>query len=128
MQESIAWLKAGILTIVAFFAPTHSILSLVGMLVILDLVTGLAAAIKRGKRISSSKFSGSIAKSCVYLFAICTAHIVQGLIADQPVLRMVGAIIGMREALSVFENLNLISGTNLMSAIIDKLRSDNDKS
>lgn len=123
----VLYLKASAIVLVAYFAPLESTLALTGSLVIADLLTGIAASIKAKKRITSSRFSHTINKTCVFLVTICTAYVVQSIVPDQPILKVVTGLIAIREALSVLENLNILSNDNILTSIIDKLKTDNDK-
>jgi phage-related holin len=128
-QDLAHWLKATLIVAVAFFAPVHKIMVLTGLLVAIDLFTGIAAAVKRKKKLTSNRLGGSIVKVAVYLVVICTAHIAEPLVPNGiPLTQMVTSLIGLRECLSVFENLNIVAGNNLLDMLISKLRSDNDKS
>lgn len=114
---------------IAVFAPIHAIIVTVGVVILTDLITGILAARKRDERISSSALRRTISKIFVYETAILVGFLIEtyligGLI---PISKLAALLIGSVEAVSIFENLNTISGNNIFKSILDKLGSVNDK-
>jgi phage-related holin len=128
MHSVLAWSKALLITVVAFFTPIHKLLLLTTVLIGLDLVTGLVAAWKRGTRITSARLSGSIVKVAVYTIAMCACHIVEvHFVAELPIVRLLASLVGLRELMSILENLNIASGRDLLSDLMAQLKSNNVK-
>jgi len=127
--QALAWLKAAVLVVLVFFTPIHKLLLLTTVLLAFDLVSGIAARLKRGIKITSSRFGGSIVKVFVYSVAMCASHIVEStFVPELPIVRMLAAMIGLRELLSIAENLNILAGRNLLDGLIATLKVANDKS
>ena len=112
----------------AFFAPIHKLMGLTTALIAIDFITGLVAALKTKQAITSSRLARSIVKLAVYGVALCTCHIIETyFVAELPIVRMLTALIGLTEATSIFENLNLASGQNLLSLLLSQLKQAQDK-
>lgn len=87
------------------------------------------AAHKKKKPITSAGFRRTVVKVFVYEMAILTAFLTQTYLtgADIPVSSIVAGFIGLTELTSILENLNKVSDNKLLSTIISKLGSINDK-
>ena len=111
----------------AVLAPIHAILLTVGITIFGDLVTGVWAANKRGEKISSAGLRRTISKIVVYNLAIVLGFIIEKYLLGDilPVSKIAAGLIGATEGLSIFENLNSISGNNVFKSLIDKLGSVN---
>jgi hypothetical protein len=111
----------------AVLAPIHTILLTVGITIFGDLVTGVWAANKRGEKISSAGLRRTISKIVVYNLAIVLGFIIEKYLLGDilPVSKIAAGLIGATEGLSIFENLNSISGNNVFKSLIDKLGSVN---
>jgi phage-related holin len=121
--------KAGI-AVLAVFAPVKSIMIVVGVLVIADLITGILAARKRGEPITSAGFRRSVAKTLIYQSAIMLSFLTQQyLVGDDlfSIVKVTAGIIGMTELYSCVENLNVLNGSPIFKALLDKLGSKNDQ-
>lgn len=121
------WLKNWALAAVAVLAPVHSVISTAICLIVIDFLTGCIAAYKCGDKLTSAKISRSFAKGFVYTVGISVGFLVEtymlkGLL---PVSTIAASAIGLTECLSIYENLNKISGTNVLRSVIDKLSSQN---
>lgn len=114
------------LAALAALAPIHGLMIAVGVLIIIDLVAGLWRAIKSKEKITSSGLQRTIINFCVFQTAIITAFLFETyFLQDIPVIKIVAGIIGLTEALSIFESLNEIYGGNLFRVLLDKLGSKN---
>lgn len=108
------------------FAPTRGMLIAAGALVFIDLITGVWASYKQGHAIQSSGLQRTIVKLVVYESAILLAFLAQTyLIPDLPVTNIVSSFVGLTELKSCYENIDIISGENLLKRIIDRLSSAN---
>jgi holin family protein len=124
------WLVKIFVASLAALSPIHTVMIAVGVLIFADLLTGMLAAIKKGEKLSSAAMRRTISKMLVYqLTVICgfllETYLIDGLI---PVAKIVAGVIGMVEFKSVLENVNVITGQNIMQSILEKLGSDNDPS
>lgn len=117
-----------LLTLVSLFAPAKMLLLSVGILILVDLITGIWAALKRGERIKSAALRRTVSKMFIYQLAVISGFLVEHYMLDGflPVSKIVASVIGMVELASVLENANTILGQNLFGALIKKLGSDND--
>lgn len=128
-----SWLKAkgwalG-LAALAVIAPIKAVLITALILVAIDSLTGVWAAMKRGERITSAGFRRTVTKGLVYTIAILTAHLAGVFLfaGAIPLVALVAGAIGLVEAKSIFENLSVIQGQNLFKIVVDRLGSQNDK-
>lgn len=116
-----------VLVMLAIIAPIHSVLIAVGALVLLDLVTGVWASIKKGETIKSSRLRDSVSKFVIFQIAVISAFILEKFLLNDlvPASKIVAGVVGIAEAKSLLENLNAIYGTNLFGTLIDRLGSVN---
>lgn len=117
------YLEAALLAVVGVFAPIKAALIVVICLVIVDLVTGIVAARKRGEPITSSGIKRTVGKVLLYELAICLAFLCQQYLTGDlfPASKLVTALVGMTELASVLENLDTIMGTSMFKVILNKL-------
>lgn len=121
------WLVPIALASLAYLAPIHSMLIVVGVLIFGDMVLGIWAAIKREEEISSSRLRDTVSKMFIYHMVLILGFLVQndlfqGLI---PVAKLSASVIGMVEIKSVFENASEILGRPIFKDLISKLGSKN---
>ncbi len=112
------------LLIVAFLAPIKNLLLILLILIIIDLFTGLASALKHKAKISSAKLSRTVTKTLVYLFTIILMHLVSEYVMlsdDIPLTSMVSSFIILTELQSILENVNRLAKQNFLKVLIDKL-------
>lgn len=121
------WINASILSIFAIFAPIKATLLTTAVLIGVDLITGVLAARKRGEKITSAGLRRTLSKVLTYEAALCLGFITETYLSDVlPFVKLVSAVISLVELKSVYENLNTISGQDLLSTVISKIGSEND--
>jgi hypothetical protein len=116
-------IKIALLAVIAAVAPIHAAMGTVFGLVLLDFVLGVAAAKKRGEKITSGGFKATVVKLFVYELAITMAYFV-GLHLTGPVvptLQIVASMIGLTELKSVIENMQTITGEKMLGLIAERL-------
>ena len=120
-------IEAGIISMFAIFAPIQSTLITVVALIAIDLVTGLMASRKQGQPITSAALRRTITKIFVYEMAVMVAFITQKYMVPDllPLVKMASTMIAVVELKSIYENLNIISGEELLKSLIEKLGSSN---
>ena len=114
-----------LLSVVAVFAPIQGMLGAALTLIMADLVTGVWAARKLGKPITSSGLKRTVVKLLVYEGVIALGWIGEHyLMSDMiPVAKIAAGYIGLTELTSAYENINNIAGNDLLKGILDKLNS-----
>lgn len=126
MDKVLVYLKMAAISTLAIFAPIHSLLLTTGVMIFADLVTGVMAAKKRGESITSAALRRSITKIFVYEAALMLAFLAERYMdAALPFVKMASGMISLTEIKSIYENLNEISGNQLLRVLIDKLGSAN---
>lgn len=121
------WIVKFLIATVALLAPVHPLLIASGVLILIDLITGVIRAFKHKEKIKSSVLRRTVTKMLVYNVAIITGFILETyLLPEIPATKLISSIIGLVEAKSILENLNEIYGTDLFKALLTKLGSDND--
>lgn len=122
------WLIALLVSTCAALSPIQPMLIVVGLVIFADLFTGMWAAKKRGEKIKSAGLRRSVSKILVYQSAIVIGFLIETYLLSGiiPISKICAGLIGTTEGLSIFENLNSISGTNIFKGIIKKLGSVND--
>lgn len=116
-----------LISTLAVFAPIKGIIIVTALTIIVDFITGIMAAKKRGEKITSAKMSTTISKLFIAETAILMGFLIQTyLLGDSfPLCNVVAGIYGIKEGKSLFENLNTISGSNLFQSILSLLSSPN---
>ncbi len=129
MKAYLKYLEPTILAILSIFAPIKGIIFTVGIVILVDLITGIIAAKKRGEKITSAAIRRTVSKILIYQTAILTGFLIETFLTNDliPITKIVASIIGVVEGKSVFENLNAISDNKLFSDVLKKLGSINDK-
>lgn len=126
MNKFFGWIETVILSLLAVFLPIEPVLAATGALIFADLITGVLAARKRGEPITSGGLRRTISKGLIYESAIMLAFLAEHYVSNvMPFVKMTSAMIAMTELKSCFENLNDLSGQQLLKALIDKLGSSN---
>lgn len=127
-------IKYLLVAIIAIFAPAESVIVTAFVLLLVDLVTGTAAARKQGIPIVSSKIKITVIKALLYETVIILAFLVGQYLTGPliPVLSIVASVIGLTELTSIMENLDIITGGNILQGLINAVKrasnsSDEDK-
>jgi hypothetical protein len=122
------WLKKIALVSLAALAPIKMILIAVGLLVFIDLVTGVWAARRRGENLKSSALRRTVSKMLIYQLTVISGFLLEHYLLDGlvPVAKLVGGVIGMVEFKSILENASSIAGEDIVNLVMNKLGSDND--
>ena len=101
-----------------FFPIKHFLLFTIGV-VIADTITGIKAARKEGKAITSKGLYRTTEKIVVYFTSILIFHGAQLTFAiPVPIVYLVSSVIAGTELFSVAENVKRITGVNLFTVII----------
>ena len=113
---------ATLAAILNYFLPVQHFVAITFGLILADLITGLQAARKRGEVIHSKGLRRSSQKFMMYCFALLSAHGIQHTyFGDFPLAYTVSAYISITEFWSVLENVGVVTGTNVLEAVKDKL-------
>jgi phage-related holin len=112
---SLGWL-------ISFILPIKDFLILTTALVILDLITGVVAAKKRGEKIRSRALMRTTIKLLLYYCAILATQGVQVVFAEKIPLSYITAFtIAITELKSLLENVDAGTGSRLAKMIVEKL-------
>lgn len=120
-------LSSILLPLIAVLAPIKALLIAALALALVDMITGIWAALKRGEKITSAKMRRSVSKIFIYQLGILSGFIIGHLIGFADVPKLVAGIIGIVEARSIFENLDIIYGEPIFKGLIKKLGSKNEE-
>lgn len=125
MKDFLSKICAGLF---AVFAPIKAVMITVGVLILLDLITGIWAAKQQKQRISSAVMRRTISKIVIYQIAVMSGFLLERYILGDtvPVSKIVASVIGLVEFTSILENSNKILGNNVFKVAIGYLGSDND--
>lgn len=103
--------------IAVFLAPVKAALLAVVFLVVVDLITGIAASKKRGEKIESAKLGRTVVKLLGYELALITSFVTEKYLLEVlPLLQTMAGFVGAVEILSVSENLAVLTGVPLYEA------------
>jgi Bacteriophage holin family len=104
-------------------APIKVVLIAAMALTLIDLLSGLAAARHRGEPITSTGLKRTIVKILVYEFVILLGYLTEKyLVGDLlPVVKILTGYVGITELKSVLENVEEITGMDIIKLIINQL-------
>jgi len=109
--------------IILVLAPVRSTMIAVGVLIFLDMLTGVWASRKNGEPITSSGFKKTVAKMFLYQCSVIVGFLMEHYLLDGvPVVKVIGGIIALTEGKSFFENVNRITGTDFWVEAINKIQ------
>jgi len=115
--------------ILVIIAPIQAVMLTVGVLVLIDVVTGVWAAFKRSELIKSAALRRTVSKMIIYQIAIISGFLIQQYVLQNevPITKVVAGFISLVELKSILENSNTILGHDIFKTLIKKLGSRNDK-
>lgn len=121
------WIIHLAISALAAFAPAKSMILASMVLVLADLITGVLASKKAGRPITSAGLRRTVSKFFIYETAILLTFLTEKYLLSSmiPVSSIVAGMIGITELKSCLENLNEISGQDLLKQAINKLGSIN---
>lgn len=112
--------KAISVALLSVFAPIEPLMLAVGILILMDLITGLFKAIKLKQALTSNRLKDTIIKMVVYQAGLITGFILEtNLLPGIPFVKIVSGLIGTTEGLSIFENIRDATGLD----VIEKFKS-----
>lgn len=116
------------LSILGVFAPIKGAIITVGIVIAVDLITGILAARKRGEVISSKAYSKTIGKMIKYQTALLTGYLIEKYLIGGllPISSVVTTAIGIGEAISLYENLNVLTDNKIFGGLVGTLKSLSD--
>jgi len=107
----------------AFFLPISGILLMIGVLIVIDTVTGIKKANKLKEKITSRKLSAIISKLALYEMTVIMFFLIDRFILNDIVLtffsvafmltKIVSLVLASVEVISINENIKVISTKNL---------------
>ena len=107
----------------AFFLPISGILLMIGLLIIIDTITGIWKANKLGDKITSRKLSSIISKLALYEVTVIMFFLIDKFILNDIILtffsvpfmltKIVALVLSSIEVMSINENYKVISNKNL---------------
>ncbi len=107
----------------AFIAPVHTLIVATGLLVLFDMVTGIAKAIKTQQKVTSNRMRHTIGKGIAYQIAILTGFLIDTVMGMELMAsRVIAGVICLVEGKSVLENIEAMTGISIWSALIEKLK------
>lgn len=105
--------------LVVYFTPAYPIMLGIGFLVMMDFITGMVAAKKRGELITSKKMRPTVMKGFGYMASILIAFVVQKVfLTEMEVMKIVSGLIAMIELKSLDENLLDITGKSVFKQFL----------
>lgn len=111
----------------AVFAPIHTVMAVVFVLIILDFITGLYAANKRREKITSANMRRTLSKLVVYQIAIISGFLVEKYILGPiiPLQQLIAGLISIVELKSLLENVSISTNPHMFKELISRLDSVN---
>lgn len=122
-------LTAILVSIAMVFMPIKATLITVMVLTVADLISGIMASRKEGKKITSSGLKRTIIKTTVYELVVMLGFLTEQYMTGDsvPVVKVLAGFIGLTELKSVMENIERISGMPMVKLLIEKLNQSDKK-
>lgn len=124
MKETLAKLAV---VLISIFAPAKAMIISSLVLILADLITGVLAARKAGEPITSAGLRRTVSKLLIYETVIILGFLTEQYLTGptMPVSHIIAGYIGLTELTSCIENLNILTGTNILKMLLDKINSKN---
>ena len=118
-----------LMSVALVFMPIKATLITVMVLTVADLISGIMASRKEGKKITSSGLKRTIIKTTVYELVVMLGFLTERyMIGDAlPVVKILAGFIGLTELKSVLENIERISGMPIIKMLIERLNQTDKK-
>lgn len=114
----------GVTALISFISPLVPTLYFVGILVMSDFITGVIKAHK-AQKLTSRRMSDKVWMTVGYFMAIMVAFAMEKYFGDAvPMVKAVVAIIALTEIQSLRENIEKITGTDILKPLIKILRQE----
>ena len=111
----------------AFFLPISGILLMIGLLIIIDTITGIWKAKKLGEKITSRKLSSIISKLALYEVTVIMFFLIDRFILNDIILtffsvpfmltKVVALVLSSIEVMSINENYKAVKSIDLWSSL-----------
>jgi hypothetical protein len=123
------YIEALAISLLAVLAPIQAVMITVGTLIMFDLITGVAAALKRGEKVSSAALRRTISKMFIYNICVVSGFIFEKYLMGDfiPVTKIIASTIGAVDLKSIVENADVLNGSPIFVSLIKALGSQNDK-
>lgn len=127
-EDTMSLIGKMLLFVTAFLAPLVPAMLATGFLLLVDFITGVWAAYKRGEAITSRRMGHGVTKILLYNLAIITGHVVEMYMItfdNEPIIplsRIIVGFIALVEFKSISENIYRITGVKLWDNIREALK------
>jgi hypothetical protein len=111
----------------AFFLPISGILLMIGILIVIDTITGIWKAKKLGDKITSRKLSSIISKLALYEVTVIMFFLIDRFILNDIILtffsipfmltKVVALVLSSIEVMSINENYKIVKGIDLWQSM-----------
>lgn len=120
-------LNALAISILAILAPIKMVIIMTLVLVVVDLITGVIAAVKRKEPITSAGFRRTTVKILVYELVVILGFLAETYLTGSVIAisKIISSFIGLTELTSIAENLSDITGQPILKILLSKLQSAN---
>lgn len=122
---AVAFFKLTIAAAIAYVAPAHDMLVAMGVLIFIDLATGIYKTMRTQgvKSISAGGLRRTADKLVLYPIGIIAAYVLEvHWMPELPVMRISTAWFAITEVKSIFENLGKILGIDAWAAIWPRIK------
>jgi len=112
-----------LLVVAAVFQPVMPIIYVILVFILFDLLTALyAKVIKKREKLQSNKLRKTIEKFVYYTLAILLAHLFDVYLINIFLTKAVAGFIAATELLSIYENITLITGTDIAKKLLGQIK------
>ena len=110
----------------AILVPLYNVAGAIILLIIIDLITGIVASIKRNASFEWSKIFNTINKMLIYCLILLAAWVIESkIIPSIPFMRLVAGFLALTEFRSILENFKDIFGIDAWDYIRAAIKRQN---
>jgi Bacteriophage holin family len=115
--------KIWFIALLAIFAPMAATLSVTGLLIVLDFITGIFVAVKQKQQITSNRMRDTLGKILAYESTLIICYLMQHFMMGDllPIVNITSTYLAIVEGTSLLEHIESLTGQPVLSVIIDKI-------
>lgn len=109
--------------LLSYVIPTQAIMNGLFLFIVADLITGSMVSMKNGMHFEWAKAVKTILKFILYPLAVIIAHVYETDFATAiPMTSVVAGVIGLFELKSVYTNMSVLLGYDLVGMVWEKIK------
>jgi phage-related holin len=106
-----------LMMVFTILTPIYPVMITILILIIIDFISGVYAALRKHERISSKKIGNTVAKIILLNLGVLSSYLVETYIVPEiPFVKVTAGFVALIELTSILENINKATGVNIITA------------